>query len=295
MNKQIVLGVLGLSLLMGVTGCEQKDKAVPAATIETETQPSQAVNPLILKAKVVPAPYQLPDCKGSSCPEINLMQLSSNFPWLDEEVNAEVLKTLQELIDLPALEHIQTETSPTQDHQLQPYVDQLLALDQEIQALGANHQISVMISPKLIQADAPIATVAIVSSSYLGGAHGSSHQEYLNFDLATKRRVQLTELLLQNQRQALEKVAYQAYQDWVKEMQEVNETAEYEQMWPFHVSDNFYLGTQGLVLQYGEYEIGPYVVGLPRLTIPYAQLQGILKSDYLPEQAKPELAKAATK
>lgn len=36
------------------------------------------------------------------------------------------------------------------------------------------------------------------------------------------------------------------------------------------------------MLQYAEYEIGPYVVGLPRLTIPYDQLKGILKTQYFP-------------
>jgi hypothetical protein len=35
------------------------------------------------------------------------------------------------------------------------------------------------------------------------------------------------------------------------------------------------LGEQGLILQYGEYEIGPYVVGLPRLVIPFDELQGV--------------------
>ena len=35
-------------------------------------------------------------------------------------------------------------------------------------------------------------------------------------------------------------------------------------------------------MQYGEYEIGPYSAGLPRLVIPYDQLDGILKAEYLP-------------
>jgi hypothetical protein len=43
------------------------------------------------------------------------------------------------------------------------------------------------------------------------------------------------------------------------------------------------LGEQVLILQYGEYEIGPYVVGLPRLVIPYDQLQEVLKKEYLPQ------------
>ncbi len=47
----------------------------------------------------------------------------------------------------------------------------------------------------------------------------------------------------------------------------------------------------GLILQYGEYEIGPYAVGLPRLVIPYKYLQGVIKDQYLPVQAKAELEK----
>jgi len=54
------------------------------------------------------------------------------------------------------------------------------------------------------------------------------------------------------------------------------------------------LSKQGLILQYGEYEIGPYVVGLPRLTIPYEQLQTILKKQYLPEFASEAVASAAS-
>ena len=40
------------------------------------------------------------------------------------------------------------------------------------------------------------------------------------------------------------------------------------------------------------YEIGPYAVGLPRLVIPYKYLQGVIKDQYLPVQAKAELEKA---
>ena len=49
-----------------------------------------------------------------------------------------------------------------------------------------------------------------------------------------------------------------------------------------------------MILQYGEYEIGPYVVGLPRLTIPYDQLQGILKKEYLPQAEVKDQAVAAS-
>ena len=74
-----------------------------------------------------------------------------------------------------------------------------------------------------------------------------------------------------------------------------NSVEEYEQAWKFTLSDNFYLSSQGLILQYGEYEIGPYVVGLPRLTIPYDQLQTVLKKQYLPQVEAPASTPAANK
>lgn len=291
MEKRIVLGGLGLCILMALTGCEEKEKvqAVKSVPQPVETAPATPVIDQV-KAKVLTAAYVLPSCKGTICPEINIMRFESNYDWLDGVVNQEVENTLKQLIDMPVMSNIPAKDNEAQQTQsasaLQPYVDQLLALNQEVQALGANHQISVMISPKLIQAQAPIATVAVVSSSYLGGAHGSSHQAYLNFDLAQKRQIQLKDILLKDQNLALEKAAYQAFQQWAKEMQQLDSTQEYEQMWPFSMTDNFYLGTQGLVLQYAEYEIGPYVVGLPRLVIPYTQLRQILKPEYLPESLR---------
>src|SRR5690606_41845688 len=93
--------------------------------------------------------------------------------------------------------------------------------------------------------------------------------------------------------------AYGACKVWVMESKLAKEVAEYDQAWKFTLTDNFYLAQDGLILQYAEYEIGPYVVGLPRLMIPYAQLQGVLKPQYLPQaetaasEAQPALASKA--
>ncbi len=93
----------------------------------------------------------------------------------------------------------------------------------------------------------------------------------------------------------MERKAYEAFKQWVIASELSTNVQEYEQAWKFKLSENYYLGQQGLILQYAEYEIGPYVVGLPRLTIPYAELQGILKAAYLPvtEAASEATAKSA--
>ena len=168
------------------------------------------------------------------------------------------------------------------EKQTLPYVQTFLALDQELKALSSNHKISLMIKPKILNADQPLATVVLNSSSYLGGAHGASAQQYYNFDLEKKKLVLLNDILLDKQRPQLERKAYEAFKQWVIASELSTNVQEYEQAWKFKLSENYYLGQQGLILQYAEYEIGPYVAGLPRLTIPYAELQGILKAAYLP-------------
>ncbi|MGB8482234.1 MAG: RsiV family protein, partial [Acinetobacter bohemicus] len=180
------------------------------------------------------------------------------------------------------------------EKQVTPYLVTFLALDKELKALSANHQISLMIKPKILNANLPLATVVLNSSSYLGGAHGSSSQRYYNFDLKQQKQVELNDLLAPNQKAHLEKKAHEVFKTWVLESKLANSVEEYEQAWKFTLSDNFYLSKQGLILQYGEYEIGPYVVGLPRLTIPYDQLQGILKKEYLPQAEVKDQAVAAS-
>ena len=92
----------------------------------------------------------------------------------------------------------------------------------------------------------------------------------------------------------LEKLAYEAFKKWVTDSQLSTNLEEYEQVWKFKLSDNYYLGKNGLILQYGEYEIGPYVAGLPRLEIPYTQLNKVLKKAYLSENVNTDQQKAAS-
>ena len=167
--------------------------------------------------------------------------------------------------------------------QVNPFIQSFLFLDQELKQLNANHQINLMIKPRILNDQAPLATVVLNSSSYLGGAHGSSAQQYGNFDLSTAQQILLDDIVLPKQKTALERAAYAVFKEWVIEAKLAENVSDYEQAWKFYLSDNFYLSQQGLILQYAEYEIGPYVVGLPKLVIAYEDLDGILKPEYLPK------------
>ena len=311
-----------LASMMALSACQPKQTEPK----EDPVQKQSTVEPKILKltGDSEKLALVLPECDGNNCPEISIERLSSNQAFIDELIDQQILKQLSQIIDIsptPKLLKADQHAASTADlkdiqvsdqanaakplatvetakqkleKQVTPYLVTFLALDKELKALSANHQISLMIKPKILNANLPLATVVLNSSSYLGGAHGSSSQRYYNFDLKQQKQVELNDLLAPNQKAKKKKKAHEVFKTWVLESKLANSVEEYEQAWKFTLSDNFYLSKQGLILQYGEYEIGPYVVVLPRLTIPYEQLQGILKKEYLPQAEVNDQAVAAS-
>ncbi|OAL80112.1 hypothetical protein AY606_05580 [Acinetobacter sp. SFB] len=311
-KNKTIFSITVLATAIALTACQPKQSEPK----QDQTAASEAVQAEALKlaGDSEKLTLDLPECDGNSCPEISIERLSSNQAFIDNFIDQKILKQLDQILDIsPKLlkenQQVTTENlkdSKAQDQaaeqaallavetpkqkleqQVAPYLENFLSLDKELKALSANHQISLMIKPKILNADLPLATVVLNSSSYLGGAHGSSSQRYYNFDLEKKKQVELNDILAPNQKAALEKKAHEVFKTWVIESKLANSVEEYEQAWKFTLSDNFYLSSQGLILQYGEYEIGPYVVGLPRLTIPYDQLQTVLKKQYLPPVEAP--------
>lgn len=285
-------------------------KADPKDSQEQQKSTVQEQKPveLTLKGETIPSKVVLPDCDGKTCPEFTVERLQSNFPFIDKIIDQQILSTLNQILEIAESDAKGTqaeqkaeasaiagaEQKNSFDAQVQRYANSFIDLDNELKALSSNHQINLLVKPKILQAQGKVVTVVLNSSSYLGGAHGSAAQHYYNFDLKEQKQIKLEDLLRPQQKAALEKLAHEAFKTWVTDSKLADNVADYEQAWPFKLSNNFLLGEQGLILQYGEYEIGPYVVGLPRLVIPYDQLQDVLKEEYLPQpKAKPASAPVA--
>ncbi len=312
-KKQNIWALTLLASALALSACQPKvektEESVVDQTSASEVQPAV----LRLEGKTEKVPVILTECEGNSCPEISIDRLQTNQFVLDGLVDQAILKHLKELLENTDQTPNQAQSNAKADtegsasdvaevktaaqllsDQVQPYVNSFLALDRELKTLGAGHQISLSISPKILNSEGALATVVLNTSSYLGGAHGTSSQTYFNFDLKSQKKVELDHLLLPNQKAQLHTLAHQAFKAWVFESKLAESVDEYEQVWKFNLSKNFYLGKQGLILQYAEYEIGPYIVGLPRLTIPYDQLGSILKPEYLPETVKDTVSASET-
>lgn len=310
------LSILASAVLLSACQPKSNEPKEPTSPEVVQTEPEV----LKLSGDTEKLKLVIPECEGKNCPEISIERLNSNQRFIDEWIDQQILQQLKNILSVDAIEPakataaseaevaasepktaLSTVTTPKQqlEQQIQPSMQTFLNLDKELKALSASHSISLMIKPKILNSGDPLATVVLNSSHYLGGAHGASAQRYYNFDLEQQTLVKLDDIIAEKQKAKLEAQAYEAFKVWVMESKLAKDVAEYEQAWKFTLTDNFYLAKEGLILQYAEYEIGPYVVGLPRLMIPYAQLQGVLKPQYLPQaetaasEARPALASKA--
>lgn len=310
------LSILASAVLLSACQPKSNEPKEPTSPEVVQTEPEV----LKLSGDTEKLKLVIPECEGKNCPEISIERLNSNQRFIDEWIDQQILQQLKNILSVDAIEPakataaseaevaasepktaLSTVTTPKQqlEQQIQPSMQTFLNLDKELKALSASHSISLMIKPKILNSGDPLATVVLNSSHYLGGAHGASAQRYYNFDLEQQTLVKLDDIIAEKQKAKLEAQAYEAFKVWVMESKLAKDVAEYEQAWKFTLTDNFYLAKEGLILQYAEYEIGPYVVGLPRLMIPYAQLQGVLKPQYLLQaetaasEAQPALASKA--
>ncbi len=295
MKKVFQFSILACAVLLAA--CQPKSEPKEPEDKPQDPVVNQTSEP-VLRGETVKLAVTLPECNGNTCPDFTVERLQSNFPFIDQLLDQEILDQLSKMLEIVDADQASSTAQGSEqtnhlDVQSQQYANAFIKIDEELKALSSSHQISLMIKPKILQSKGTLATVVLNSSSYLGGAHGSTAQRYYNFDLKNQKQVQLNDLLLPKQKAKLDKLAHDAFKTWVIDSKLANTADEYEQAWPFQVTDNYFLGEQGLILQYGEYEIGPYVVGLPRLVIPFDQLQGVLKPEYLPKVETPAASTVA--
>ena len=303
------------SIVLISSGCEDK-KPLPEPIKDVPQQTIPNADP-ILKGQAQILDLNLSRCAEKYCPQIQIYRLSSNYPEIDQIVDQYILKYVSQVVQSFQIVDKEIEEQPIMQQGLTPItgvqeklqkdeiqgveeaktseiernplaakvqedLNKFVQLSDEVKSLGGSSQQTLYIKPQVLNAKGPVVTIVMNSSNYIGGAHGSTTQYYLNFVLENKHTLNLNNIIEQGQRKKFNDLVYQKFQNWVKDLQPDMDLKTYEELWTFKVSENFYLGPKGLILQYGEYEIGPYAAGLPRLEIPYAELQGIVSAQYLP-------------
>lgn len=244
--------------------------------------------------------YELPktvqdQCyKKSNCPEIEVKYLKTNHDWINNIVNARINNLV-----------INSKPSESPVNKSTTIKAAKLAIDDFAQSqfkdmpADSSGSYSLLVKPEYLghvqQGDVQQGHVQqsstkstqtedfelfeINSYVFTGGAHGMLLSEYLIFDVNSKKQVTLADMLQPGKQSRFKALAYQAYKEWVKTVDE--DVSNYEKNWPFTLSDNVTLTDKGVNIRYQHYDIGPYAYGMPVLSIPYAKLSGIIKPSFL--------------
>ena len=124
-------------------------------------------------------------------------------------------------------------------------------------------------------AEQGVISIRFIVDSYLGGAHPSSQSMVLNHDLNSGREIQLGDLFNEGSdylgvlsaycRRDLEDRNLLMFEDGVLP------TPQNYQSWN--------ISPQGLVINFDEYQVGPYAMGAQTVVIPYDALAAIVRPD----------------
>lgn len=107
---------------------------------------------------------------------------------------------------------------------------------------------------------------------YLGGAHGSTILSGLNFDKNTGYIISADDIFSFGYEEQLS-AALRSH------LKSSLSAEEYDMLFVTDITPNgnFVLSQAGITYIYGQYEIGPYVSGIIKVTVPWEELQSILK------------------
>lgn len=257
MRISVGLVVLVATLL---TACHKKEEPELQAVAEPAPPAPVVVQEFLpLQTETVAWERQQPKCKGKQCASVTVDVV--RFPD-NAELSALIEKELVGLIQGPL-----NQGEPTLDG----YATGFLA--------RADKRSTASLRAGLLRQTGALVVVRLDTSLYTGGAHGIPVTAFLNYDRHLNRRLLLDDVVQDGRRPALVDLARKAHEAWLKQ-NSFTDSAFVEQ-WPFVETDNFALGSQGLILAYNVYALAPYSAGQPELLLPYAELQGILRPEWI--------------
>lgn len=115
------------------------------------------------------------------------------------------------------------------------------------------------------------------TSEYSGGAHGMAYINNYVYDLETKKRVTLDDIVVTGKKAALKEALWQSYLYYCQD----NDMEPMIEKKDFDISPNFLINQDGgLSFDYQLYELGPYVMGFTQLTL--SQIKGLIREEFLP-------------
>lgn len=122
----------------------------------------------------------------------------------------------------------------------------------------------------------PFISLSNTIYEYTGGAHGNYGTFFINYNCKTQTTIELKDLFDVEQIKSLTKIAEQIF----RKQEGLNEGDDYKDYFfdngIFVIPSNFSIRKDGLLFQYGIYEIKPYVEGTTDLFVPYGAINSLI-------------------
>lgn len=266
MNKN----VLGLVLIPFIlSGCVKKaeekttEKVENTATTNVKELPPKEENAIpamiarnfVVKFEQPKICGPNPDVEGIVCTSKEAIALKSNINWIDQIIDKEIRKDYADALTPPSEK--QKQLNQTQAEGLNNWSDSV--------AYRFNGQFGQYVQ------------LSKVSSEYSGGAHGISTFEDYVFDLKSKKRIGLKDIVVTGKMNALKDELWKQYEYWCQE----KDMEPYISKEDFKVSENFYINQSGgITFDFQLYELAPYAAGPVSLEL--SDTDQLIKSDFLP-------------
>lgn len=129
------------------------------------------------------------------------------------------------------------------------------------------------INAKFLKKYNGLQSYSIYRYGFTGGAHGIDSEEAIVFDLKSGKVITADDIF----KSGWENTMSQLLSSHLKEAYEDPEAYEMLFVKEIEPNGNFYVTEVGITYIYDRYEIGPYVVGITKVTVPWDELNEILK------------------
>jgi len=121
--------------------------------------------------------------------------------------------------------------------------------------------------------------------SFLGGAHPNTNLFYSIFDLVSGRKLSAIDIFTEGNEDKLTAIAEKRFREIrnLKPDEDLTAAGFWFKDSKFKLNSNFGFTKEGVVFFYNAYEVAPYAWGSTALLIPYKDLQGLVKKNFLPK------------
>lgn len=269
-NRYVFSGLLIFSV--AILGCQKKEEPAPVQQATEQAQHTTEVNANKVADEVIPAvwakPYHMqvsnkeichPESADevAACTRYDLQSIKTNIDWINDYYDKDIQKNYSKAFGPKSTVQLEGEAGDNK------YYEGVM-----VSFVGQRYN---------------LVTFARFYNAYSGGAHNIFHTQYDTFDLASKRILTLNDILKPN---AKAKVLALLKAQNATNLQEYGTDLD-----ELTLSENFYFAENGLVFVYSLYEIAPFVMGMPELSVYYEDLKELIKSQYLPDQPDTTLSR----